>query len=214
MLKPPFLKGWHKEVGENWVYLRSWEWSLQDGISAPRRGGDWSSFSPSPEDIAEWPSADQEDGLCQNLTKLAPCSWTSSLRTVRNKFLLSKPPHPWICIITARTDWDFPVYLVQYFLLGFWSRRLFTAPTLPTRLVLGCEVIFQNQIRQHPCLVFWELLSNYKFLFLGFLLSHLPVCRGRICQVFLLPTEPSFSILQKLLWLGPLALSHFWVFLL
>ena len=32
--------------------------------------------------------------------------------------------------------------------------------------------------------------------------------------MFLLPTEPSFSVLQKLLWLGPLALSHFWVFLL
>lgn len=43
MLKPPFLKGWHKAVGpsgENWFYLRSWGWNLQDGISALRRGGD------------------------------------------------------------------------------------------------------------------------------------------------------------------------------
>lgn len=54
-----FLKEWHKGVhpsGENCVYLTSWGWSLQDGISTLRRGGDQSSFSLSAEDIAEWPS--------------------------------------------------------------------------------------------------------------------------------------------------------------
>ena len=215
MLKPPFLKGWHKEVGpsgENWVYLRSWGWNLQDGISALRRGGD--------QAISHRLERIQQNGHLQTGKMAFVGTWPSwhpalglpaSELWEINSCCLSYP----ICEFGLKQPEQTEIFLFILYNIFFLDSGAEACsqhrPSLHTWFLV---VIFQNQILQHPCLIFWEFLSNYSILFGGFLLSHLPVCRGKLCQVFLLPTEPSFSVLQRLLWLGPLALSHFWVFLL
>ena len=77
-----------------WEVIRSWRWSLHDGISVLiRRGREQTCSLPAMcRHNKKWPSPCQKESPHQEPNLLAPWSWTSHSRIVRNKYLLLKPP--------------------------------------------------------------------------------------------------------------------------
>lgn len=190
--------------GENWVYLSHEGGTSRMGLVPLRRGGDWLSLTVSRKDAAEWPSADQEDGFCRNTAELAPCSWTSSLRTVRNRIpgCLATPSVNLCYNSLNRLRFS----CLSCTIFSSWILVQACSQHDHSHLVLGCDLPEPDS----PASLsrFWNCCLIIHF-YLGFLLSHLPVCRASSARCSCCLLSHLSPVLQRLLWLGPLALSHF-----